>query len=242
MLDGAVSLVRAMIVKTPPNAGPGAFASVADWWAAWDLGRRVARMDLPGKRDLLDLFTKSAGDVLDAWFESVPLKAALGFDATVGHYASPYAPGSAYVLLHHVFGEIDGDRGVWGHAIGGMGAITQAMAKEAVARGVEITVDAPVAGRRARRSRPRARRPPRRRHVDRGATRRRERASATAVRLARRPRRAAGRLRAPDRRLSQRLGHAADERRAVGAARLRRAAGHARAAASRERHRDGAVA
>ncbi len=144
MLDGVVALVRAMLLKTPPNAGPGTFASIADWWSAWDLGRRVARLDLPAKRDLLDLFTKSAGDVLDAWFEAAPVKAAFGFDATVGHYASPYAPGSAYVLLHHVFGEVDGRSGVWGHAIGGMGAITQAMAKEAVARGVEITVDAPV--------------------------------------------------------------------------------------------------
>jgi phytoene dehydrogenase-like protein len=53
----------------------------------------------------------------------------LGFDAIVGNLASPYTPGSAYVLLHHVLGEANGRRGVWGHAIGGMGAITQAMAR-----------------------------------------------------------------------------------------------------------------
>ena len=62
----------------------------------------------------------------------------------VGNYASPYATGSAYVLLHHCFGEVNGKRGKWGHAIGGMGAITQAMAAEARARGVEIDIDAPV--------------------------------------------------------------------------------------------------
>ena len=148
MLDGVVSLVRELAVRTPPNLGPRDFASVGDWWSAWDLGRRFRHLDLPAKRDLMDLFTKSAGDVLDAWFESAPIKAAFGFDATVGHYASPYAPGSAYVLLHHVFGEestIDGRAGVWGHAIGGMGAITQAMTKEAHARGVETSVDAAVA-------------------------------------------------------------------------------------------------
>ena len=145
MLDGVVALVREMSIRTPPNLGPHAFASIGDWFAAWDLGKRMRRLDLPHKRDLLDLFTKSAGDVLDAWFESAPIKAAFGFDATVGHYASPYAPGSAYVLLHHVFGEVNGKAGVWGHAIGGMGAITQAMAKEAEARGVELSVDAPVA-------------------------------------------------------------------------------------------------
>ena len=144
MLDGVVAPVRTMLVRTPPNLGPRDFASLGDWWSAWDLGRRMRRLDLARKRDLMDLFTKSAGDVLDAWFESAPLKAALGFDPMVGHYASPYAPGSAYVLLHHVFGEVDGQAGAWGHAIGGMGSITQAMAKEAAARGVEASVDAAV--------------------------------------------------------------------------------------------------
>jgi phytoene dehydrogenase-like protein len=68
----------------------------------------------------------------------------LGWDSVVGNYASPYAAGSAYVLLHHCFGEVNGKPGKWGHAIGGMGAITQAMAAEARAHGVEVTVDAPV--------------------------------------------------------------------------------------------------
>src|SRR5690606_30404387 len=60
------------------------------------------------------------------------------------NFASPYTPGSAYVLLHHVFGEVNGKQGTWGHAIGGMGAITQAMAKECAARGVEIETAAGV--------------------------------------------------------------------------------------------------
>ena len=145
MLEGVVDVVRAISTKTPPNVGSSSFASTADWLAAWDLGKRLRRIDLPAKRDLLALFTKSAGDILDAWFESDPVKAAFGFDACVGHYAGPYSPGSAYVLLHHVFGEVDGRAGVWGHAIGGMGSITQAMAAEAVARGVELSTDAAVA-------------------------------------------------------------------------------------------------
>ena len=78
------------------------------------------------------------------WFESAPIKAAYGFDGIVGNYASPYTPGSAYVLLHHCFGEVNGKKGVWGHAIGGMGAITQAMAKAAAAHGADIRVDAAV--------------------------------------------------------------------------------------------------
>jgi phytoene dehydrogenase-like protein len=63
----------------------------------------------------------------------------------VGNYASPYSPGSAYVLLHHVFGEVNGKKGAWGHAIGGMGAITQAMAACCRERGVEIRTGAAVA-------------------------------------------------------------------------------------------------
>ena len=79
----------------------------------------------------------------------------MGFDAVVGAYASPYTPGSAYVLLHHVFGEANGVKGAWGHALGGMGSITQAMAGACREAGVEITLDAPVrrisiAGGRAR--------------------------------------------------------------------------------------------
>ena len=68
----------------------------------------------------------------------------LGFDAVVGNLASPYTPGSAYVLLHRVFGEVNGKPGIWGHAIGGMGAITQAMAKAAAEHGVDIAVGAAV--------------------------------------------------------------------------------------------------
>ncbi len=67
-----------------------------------------------------------------------------GFDAVVGNYASPYAEGSAYVLLHHLFGEVNGKAGAWGHAIGGMGAITQAMAKACAAQGVDIRLSSPV--------------------------------------------------------------------------------------------------
>jgi phytoene dehydrogenase-like protein len=134
MLDRVADVLRELALETPPNVGGG----LADWMRAWNVGGRLKRLSLAGRRDVLELFTKSAGDVLDARFQSAPIKAAFGFDAVVGNFASPYAPGSAYVLLHHVFGEVNGKRGQWGHALGGMGAITQAMAREALARGVEI--------------------------------------------------------------------------------------------------------
>jgi len=74
------------------------------------------------------------------------VKGAFAFDGIVGAYASPYTPGTAYVLLHHCFGEVNGKSGVWGHALGGMGAISQAMARAAEARGARIRTNAGVAG------------------------------------------------------------------------------------------------
>lgn len=145
-LDGAAELLRALVLQTPPNRVEGGwFAVLPELIKAGRLGGRLGRLPLAAQRALLDLFTKSAGDYLDGWFESDPVKAAFGFDSIVGNYASPYAPGSAYVLLHHVFGEVNGRKGAWGHAIGGMGAITAAMAMAARERGVEIRTDCGVA-------------------------------------------------------------------------------------------------
>ena len=139
-LDGVVDLLRDIVLRTPYNlsAAPG------DLMTGLSLANRVRKMGLAGQADLLDLFGKSAGDLLDSWFETDVLKGLLGFDAVVGAYVSPYTPGSAYVLVHHVFGEANGVRGAWGHAMGGMGSITQAMAAACLEAGVEITTDASV--------------------------------------------------------------------------------------------------
>src|SRR5690606_19913045 len=142
MLEQVVAVLRELMTGTPPNVSDRFV--LADWLSSLDAARRLKHLDMRGRRDLLDLFTKSAGELLDAYFESEPLKAVLGWDSVVGNFASPYTPGSAYVLLHHVFGEVNGKQGTWGHAIGGMGAITQAMAKECAARGVEIETAAGV--------------------------------------------------------------------------------------------------
>jgi phytoene dehydrogenase-like protein len=139
-LEAVVRLLRQWILRAPPNAGGG----MADVLAALKLGGGLRGLDSEQRRDLLDYFTKSAGDILDRYFETDIVKALFGFDAVVGNYASPYSPGSAYVLLHHLFGEAAGVAGAWGHAIGGMGAITEAMAKAARAEGVEIVLDSPV--------------------------------------------------------------------------------------------------
>lgn len=141
MLDRVGEVLRSMLLETPPEVGGG----IGDIVSALKTGNRLRQMPMSARRDTLDLFTRSAGEVLEQWFESEPVRAVFGFDSIVGNYASPWTPGTGYVLLHHVVGEVNGKPGAWGHAIGGMGAITQAMAREAERRGVRISVDAPVA-------------------------------------------------------------------------------------------------
>lgn len=139
-LEKVVQVIKQFLLTSPPNAGGG----LSDIWAAIKAGRIAQKAGLETQRDLLDFFTKSAGEILDRYFENDIVKALFGFDAIVGHFASPYELGSAYVLLHHVFGEADGVPGAWGHAIGGMGAITQAMKKACLEAGVTIETESDV--------------------------------------------------------------------------------------------------
>jgi phytoene dehydrogenase-like protein len=144
-LDTAADLLRELILQAPPNLTRGvSLDSMRELKKVVRFGNRIRRLSTESLSAVLDLFTKSAGDYLDGWFEGELVKALFGFDAIVGNYASPYTPGTAYVLLHHAFGEINGRKRAWGHAIGGMGAITQAMARAATGCGVEIETDAPV--------------------------------------------------------------------------------------------------
>jgi phytoene dehydrogenase-like protein len=140
-LERVADVLRELLLETPPNVGGG----LPELFRAWKAGRRVNALPMQARRDVLDLFTVSAADWLDRWFESDPIKACFAFDSVVGHFASPYSAGSAYVLLHHVFGEVNGKKATWGHAVGGMGAITEAMRREAEARGVTIRTGSAVA-------------------------------------------------------------------------------------------------
>jgi len=138
-LEAIADVLRVLAMEPPPNITDGGWwKAIPELVRAGKLGKRLHKLDTGLRQELLDLFTISAAEYLDRWFESEPIKAVLGFDGIVGNYASPHSPGSAYVLLHHVFGEVNGVKGAWGHAIGGMGAITQAMAKAARAAGVDI--------------------------------------------------------------------------------------------------------
>jgi phytoene dehydrogenase-like protein len=144
-LDASADLLRELVLQAPPNLTRGlTLQALGEVLKAGRFGNKLRRLPTEHLRTLYDLFTKSAADYLDGWFEGDLVKALHGFDAVVGNYASPYAPGTAYVLLHHAFGEVNGKKRAWGHAIGGMGAITQAMARVAAAHGVEIETSAPV--------------------------------------------------------------------------------------------------
>lgn len=139
-IDAVADVLRQLAETRPPKISGGLPALLK---LAWQV-RDVLRADIAVQNDLYDLMTKSARSFLDGWFENEHIKSVFGFDAVVGNYASPDTPGSAYVLLHHVFGELDGEKGAWGHAVGGMGAITQNMAQACVEVGVKIRTDAEV--------------------------------------------------------------------------------------------------
>lgn len=134
-----VPLIRKWLLRAPPSAGGG----IGGWPSLLALGRDLVGLKTAEVRTVHRFITKSAGDILDAHFTGDLAKALFGFDSVVGNFASPYTPGSAYVLLHHLFGEAAGVAGAWGHALGGMGSITQAMARACRAAGVEILLNSP---------------------------------------------------------------------------------------------------
>jgi len=140
MLESAASVLRDLVLMTPPNS----LLKPADLLAWIRLARRLLKCSREQQQSLLDLFTCSAAEFLARWFESDMVRAAFAFDGVVGTFASPHSPGTAYVLLHHCFGEVNGKPGVWGHARGGMGAIAMAMARAAQEAGAEIRLAAPV--------------------------------------------------------------------------------------------------
>ena len=139
-LEVVVPLIKKWIMKAPPEAGAGirGLATIAS------LGRDLIGLSTDEVRIVHEFATKSAGDILDRFFDGEMAKALFAFDGIVGNFASPYTPGTAYVLLHHLFGEAAGVPGAWGHAIGGMGSITQAMASACREAGVDIVLGAPV--------------------------------------------------------------------------------------------------
>ena len=134
-------VVEPMLLRTPPNVPP---RSPGDVIESLRLAGRLRGLDRRHLSGLLKIMTQSAGEFLDEWFESDEIKATLATDGVIGANGGPLSPGTAYVLLHHVMGGVGGVPGLWGFVRGGMGALTEAMAAAARARGAEIRCGADV--------------------------------------------------------------------------------------------------
>ncbi len=132
--------LRSLAMQAPPNFGGG----WRDILALLQSGNQLRKLDSRHQIVLTELMTRSLGDHLDAWFEGAPLKGLLGFEGVIGNFADPYQAGTAYVLLHHAFGEVKGREGAWGIARGGMGSISDAIASFARKHGVRIETNSPV--------------------------------------------------------------------------------------------------
>jgi phytoene dehydrogenase-like protein len=141
MLMRVASVIEPTLTKRPANVLK---PSLTDLMQLGMLGWDMQKLG-PGMSEALEMLTGAARPILDRWFESEELKATLGTDAIIGAFAAPSMPGTAYVLFHHVMGETNGKRGVWAYVKGGMGGLTQALAKAATDLGVEIRTDAEVA-------------------------------------------------------------------------------------------------
>jgi phytoene dehydrogenase-like protein len=107
------------------------------------LGLAFRRLGPDGQK-AVEILTGAANPILDRWFESEQLKATIATDAIIGAFATPSMPGTAYVLFHHVMGECNGVRGVWGYVRGGMGGLSNAIASAAKEKGAEIRTNAAV--------------------------------------------------------------------------------------------------
>jgi phytoene dehydrogenase-like protein len=141
MLERVAAFVEPTLTMTPPDLLRPGFR---DLLRLMKLGRSFRRLGAAAS-EAVEVLTGPARAVLDRWFESAELKATLATDAIIGAMASPSMPGTGYVLFHHVMGETDGRRGVWGYVRGGMGGLTQALAGTARDLGVEMRCEAEVA-------------------------------------------------------------------------------------------------
>ncbi len=141
MLERVAEVIEPTLIQIPPNVmKPG----LTDLLNMGKLGLAMHKMG-PGMNEAIEILTGAARPILDRWFESEELKGTIATDAIIGAFMAPSMPGTAYVLFHHVMGETNGKKGVWAYMRGGMGGLTQALARAAKDLGVEIRTEAEVA-------------------------------------------------------------------------------------------------
>jgi phytoene dehydrogenase-like protein len=140
-LEKLAEVVESLLLITPPEFPPRGVGDFVDYLKLAGRMRKLGRREMVG---LVKVFTQSAADFLDEWFESPEVKVTLATDGVIGANGGPRSPGTAYILLHHCMGGVGGKRGLWGFVRGGMGAISESIAQSARSRGVEVRVNAPV--------------------------------------------------------------------------------------------------
>src|SRR5437764_12190327 len=140
MLLRVAEFLEPLLDETPPDPFGG---GLRDLWRIAKIGWRFRKLGKDAAA-AVEVLTGAARPILDRWFESEQLKVTLATDAIIGAFAAPSMPGTAYVLFHHVMGECEGARGVWGYVRGGMGGISNALAASAKAHGAEIRTNAAV--------------------------------------------------------------------------------------------------
>ena len=152
LLTEVAEKLEPVLSSTPPDLLP-----LPSSWRKRSIGKKFRDLRIGGSLykalgtlghripEAIELITGAARPILDRWFESDQLKGTLATDAIIGNFQSVSAPGTAYVLLHHVMGSSGGARGVWGYVKGGMGQLSEAIASAAREAGVEIRLDSEVA-------------------------------------------------------------------------------------------------
>ena len=141
MLTRVADFLEPMLSQTPPNP----FSTrLGNLWKLAKLGWNFKGLGQDVAGEAIEILSGAARPILDRWFESEELKATLATDAVIGAFAPPSHPGTAYVLFHHVMGECNGVRGVWGYVRGGMGTISNSLAAAAKRYGAEIRTNSAV--------------------------------------------------------------------------------------------------
>src|ERR1700694_828956 len=135
-------VAESVLLTTPPDFPPHTIGDFIEYLKLGGRLRGLSRAEMVG---LVKVFTQSAADFLDDWFESEEIKVTLATDGVIGANGGPRSQGTAYILLHHVMGSVGGKRGLWGFVRGGIGAVSNAIADSARAKGVEIRTTAAVA-------------------------------------------------------------------------------------------------
>jgi phytoene dehydrogenase-like protein len=135
MLEEMAEILKPMMLMAPPNPGKITLGDLSKYGSFLFNKRKALKRSWP---ELMRMLAGSATDMLREWFDSEELIVTLATDAVIGANAGPSTPGTAYVLLHHVMGECNGAKGVWGYMRGGMGGLTQSIAKAAMKLGVDI--------------------------------------------------------------------------------------------------------